>query len=387
MTTLSQDFPLTQTAKEKLAALKLNLRKGRKQRTRQLVRRRSDQLKGLLNCNVCDYKTSNINYISVHKLQAHSGIKQKCTECTYSHYFSTKVITHFKQVHLKIPKKSNLYTRFCDECMFQTKRSELLKHHKESVHEGIIYSCNDCNFQTNRKGYLDQHNIAKHLGIILSCDEEQCIFKTTSKRSLTNHKARKHGGILRFRCDFMNCLFGTNTNRDYMRHRNIHSKHRETKYRHFACTKTHTGEKPFGCSFCSMYFTCCNSLKRHKIVHTGERPFKCSQCNKTFSRSEHLKKHKSCQKTKKISNVKQIITPITIKTTRNAKMKSTKTLTVYRCPFYLCQFVISKQKFKETTEAVSHLMKKHAIDQNNFANAPKDKFKFSRVNINNSNKL
>ena len=146
-------------------------------------------------------------------------------------------------------------------------------------------------------------------------------------------------------------------------------------------------KKPFGCSFCSMYFTCCSSLKRHEIVHTGERPFKCSQCNKTFPRSEHLKKHKSCQKTKKISNVKQIITPITIKTTRNAKMKSTKTLTVYRCPFYLCQFVISKQKFKETTEAVSHLMKKHAIDQNNFANAPKDKLKFFRVNINNSNKL
>ena len=333
MTTISQDFPLTQTANEKLTALKLTLRKGRKQRVGKVVRRRSDQLTDLLNCNICDYKSSNVAYISNHKLQEHNGIKQKCPECTYSHYFSTKVITHFKQVHLKIPKKSNLFTRFCDECRFQTKRQDLLKHHKESLHEGIIYSCDGCNVQTNRKAKIKHHkesthagiiyscdsctyqtdhksnlwhhHNAKHLEIILSCDEEQCMFKTKTKSSLTKHKADKHGGILRFRCDFMNCLFGTNRNRDYMRHRAMQSKHKKTKYRPFACTKcdntfharcylkehmnTHTGEKPCGCSFCPKYLTFRDSLKRHKIVHTGERPFKCSKCNKTFSCSEHRK--------------------------------------------------------------------------------------------------
>ena len=73
--------------------------------------------------------------------------------------------------------------------------------------------------------------------------------------------------------------------------------------------------------------------------------------------------------------------------TRNANIKSTKTLTYYRCPLNVCQFTISKQKFKETTEALSHLMKAHVIDKNFFVNAPKDKFKFTRVKIYNSNKI
>ena len=174
MTLSSQDFSLTQTANEKLSALKLTLRKGRKQR--QCVKRQSGQFKELLSCNFCEHRSTKTAYTYYHELQEHIGIKQKCTECTYSHYFSTKVITHFTLVHLKFPKKSIMFTRVCDECNFKTKRQDHLKHHKESVHDGIIYSCDSCTFQTNRKGNLGRHDNENHLEIRLPCDEDQFMY-------------------------------------------------------------------------------------------------------------------------------------------------------------------------------------------------------------------
>ena len=347
-------------------------------------------------------------------------MKQKCNECTYSHYFSTKVITHFKLVHLKIPKKS--ITRFCDECNFQTKRQDHLKHHKDSVHEGIIHRCASFTFQSDRKANLVRHRNEKHLEISLPCDEDRYVFMTTSKSSLKTHKEAKHEGILLFRWDFMNCLFGTYKHRDYRTHREthlqqskIHKKRaisktiiREKLFACIECDKTfhalsnlkehiitHTREKQFSCSLCQKAFPLRHALKRHQLVHTREKSFICSKCNKTFSRYKALTNHQLLHQTNKIPghvpniDVKQIFTPISRKITikRNFNVKSTKTKTIYRCPLDLCQFTISKQKFKETTEAGIHLMKAHVINPNNFANAPKDKFKFSRVKINKSNKL
>ncbi|CAK9297717.1 unnamed protein product [Gordionus sp. m RMFG-2023] len=65
--------------------------------------------------------------------------------------------------------------------------------------------------------------------------------------------------------------------------------------------RSHTGEKPFECSFptCRLSFSTNGSLKRHMITHTGERPFSCPHCYKTFRRPGvceiHMKKaHLSC---------------------------------------------------------------------------------------------
>ena len=55
--------------------------------------------------------------------------------------------------------------------------------------------------------------------------------------------------------------------------------------------RTHTGEKPFACPYCSYRSANKDNLKKHVRIHTGEKPFGCMYCSYRSADKSVLNKH------------------------------------------------------------------------------------------------
>ena len=209
-----------------------------------------DQKKGIkknteMNCDQCDYKTDKKNYMDNHKRGKHPKSKKKCDECNFTHAFPSKIKQHYKIVHLGIKrlayrfrckvKNCTSYGKntcdqldqhkllFCKQCNHTVTASEELKRHVQSVHEGIVYPCDQCSYVSKRRADLKVHFMSKHNTGLYKCTEEFCSHETYSKFRLERHFESEHEGLVKYKCEFMNCNFVSDKKSDFKVHELSHS--------------------------------------------------------------------------------------------------------------------------------------------------------------------
>lgn len=75
--------------------------------------------------------------------------------------------------------------------------------------------------------------------------------------------------------------------------------------------RTHTGEKPYKCTYCERAYAESGDLTKHLRTHVGENTYMCSECPMAFKYQSELRQHVSdhykmsqqlLQQTQKMSN-------------------------------------------------------------------------------------
>ena len=207
----------------------------------------------IIECDKCSYTTTKKNYMYNHNRSKHPETKIKCNKCDYSHSFPSQVRKHFKTVHLGIKRQDQKYTCkidscqkfglrtcadleihskfYCKQCEFSAIRNAAMKFHIESVHEGIVYKCEQCGLVTKSEKHLKDHIKAKHTRMVLDCKEEGCSFSTYCEKLLQGHVEFTHEGRVKYKCEYMNCDYGTNHRGTLKVHYFVHSGEKLNKGR------------------------------------------------------------------------------------------------------------------------------------------------------------
>ncbi|XP_043233200.1 zinc finger protein 771-like isoform X2 [Amphibalanus amphitrite] len=111
------------------------------------------------------------------------------------------------------------------------------------------------------------------IGGALRCPH--CDYRCSEQPCLDGHLKTRHGDVVRigrFHCEW--CLYSSDSSARIKRHR-----------------KSHTSERPYGCTTCSTRFNSRASLIRHMRIHTGEKPHGCYICKARFFRRSNLNTH------------------------------------------------------------------------------------------------
>lgn len=213
---------------------------------------------------------------------------------------SIRIGTEEKDCGGKLKKKdrtaseSRFYSFMCDICGKKCRRNRDLEYHMNEHTGEKPYKCRFCNRRFVHEDEATTHQKNHKLYVCHICG-----LNCRIPRDLHNHLTT-HTGERPFGCSYCQKRF---SRPDHVKkHERIHTgekpynceycnrsfARKESKIQH---ERTHTGEKPYKCEHCDMRFGHYGNMKDHQRTHTGEKLHKCSICETGFSRANFLQKH------------------------------------------------------------------------------------------------
>ena len=132
----------------------------------------------------CDFTSRMKENLTAHLRGKHAKIRYSCPICKIT------IPRREKQDHIQIHSDQGSFC--CDVCDFKSSFINQVKIHKTVAHSGIMYDCavEGCQYKTARKNSLRLHNENLHLKMKYPC--EVCGHFATTTSNLVQHKRIKH---------------------------------------------------------------------------------------------------------------------------------------------------------------------------------------------------
>ena len=165
------------------------------------------------------------------------------------------------------------------------------------------FKCSVCGAAFRRRAGLTQHEKIHTGEKPFECNF--CEWKFTHLQTLKDH-LRTHTGEKPFVCSICDAKFARKSN--MVTHERSHTGNKSNKSYKYTChlcnatftrghmknhLMTHTGERPFTCSFCDAKFSRKSNMVAHERTHTGHKPYECKYCEQKFTWKVTLIKHES----------------------------------------------------------------------------------------------
>ena len=239
--------------------------------------------KKLLTCEECPFETRVKNSLKHHTENIHLGIRRySCTDCTFQAYNKQSVREH--QTHNHEKSACNIVGIGCSYCEKGDSHIKCVFESSQKGRDGI-FSCKDCPFKTHRRDILVSHNESVHEGVLrYFCG--LCDMKSYYRQSVVIHHTRFHKNIQKA-IKRVGCVF-CEKNED-----------------HDSCTtgkpnplkmKAKTKVKQSLFVTCKMCFIQCKrsgELRKHyKTQHKDQFIYSCDSCNYGSNWKANVKTHK-----------------------------------------------------------------------------------------------